>query len=57
MALTPNSLTVALTSPTTPIIVGDINSYTFTVANPTNKIPSTTDSGSLVISFPAEVVI
>ncbi|CDW89223.1 UNKNOWN [Stylonychia lemnae] len=57
LSLNPNVLTVALTAPTTPIIVGDITSYTLTVTNPTNKIPSTTDSGRLEVIFPSQVVI
>jgi hypothetical protein len=46
-----------LTAPTTPIIVGDTTSYTLTVTNANNIIPSSTNSGSLVVLFPAEVSI
>lgn len=57
LALQPNSLTVALSAPVTPIVVGAVTSYTLSVTIPVNKLPSSANQGSLVINFPAETVI
>lgn len=57
LALTANALTVVLNPPASPIVVGDTQSYTFTITSANNKLPSSTNLGSLVIQFPSQIVI
>jgi hypothetical protein len=54
-ALSPNNLTSKLLAPVSPIMVGRVDTYTFSVSNPTNPIPMT--NGSLVIALSSDVVI
>ena len=59
LSLSPNSLTTSLIDPTTPIVVGALETYEITIKNPNNKVPGTsgTYSGYLQIVLPSEVTL
>ena len=55
LSLSVNSLTGSLTSPSSPIVVGALSTYIFSLTNPNNYIPA--NGGSLVIVFPSAITI
>lgn len=55
LSLSPNTLTSSLLAPTSPIIVGDSTAYTIQMTNQNNKLPKSSDGGSLVVTLPSEL--